>query len=290
MKKTISVLLLLLALLAVLAIGVSAYPARVVDDEDLLTDEEEAALTERLEQIREQYLFDLIIHTTRSFGGKSAQDYADDFFDYNGYGVGEKYDGAVLVVSITEGELYISSCGVGENMFNMHTVDPIFDAIIDDVRAKNYAAAFDTYITVSQRDYLDRVEEYKEQYHAGWEDDYDWDDDDPYDPYYPQRTFSAVSLPRFFVTAIIGLISALGGVSSMKGKLKTVRSKAEANEYVEYNSLNLNRSNDLFLYSNVAKVRIDHDTSSRSSGHGGYSSGSHHSSSGHSHSGGGRRI
>lgn len=68
---------------------------RLVDDADLLTDSEEQELNTELDEISEKQQCDVVVVTENSLDGKSAQDYADDFFDYNGYGYGDE-DSAVL--------------------------------------------------------------------------------------------------------------------------------------------------------------------------------------------------
>ena len=66
----------------------NAEKTLVVDDAGLLGADEIAALTEKLQSITNTYACEASIVTVNGMGGKSAQDYADDFFDYNGYGFG----------------------------------------------------------------------------------------------------------------------------------------------------------------------------------------------------------
>ncbi len=63
---------------------------RVVDNADLLTDAEEASLEEQYTQIAEKYQYDIAVVTTNTLNGKSAQDYADDYYYDNGYGYGRE--------------------------------------------------------------------------------------------------------------------------------------------------------------------------------------------------------
>ena len=42
-------------------------------------------------------------------GGKTAEAYADDYYDYNGYGYGENDDGLLLLVSMGEREWAITT-------------------------------------------------------------------------------------------------------------------------------------------------------------------------------------
>ncbi len=72
--------------------------SRVIDGADLLTDEEEAALEKRLAEIRKEIQRDLVVLTDVSCYGHERSVYAADFYDYNGYGCGTMYEGAVLLI------------------------------------------------------------------------------------------------------------------------------------------------------------------------------------------------
>ena len=71
---------------------------RVVDQADIFTDEEEAQMEKRLAQLRGQLSKDIVIFTDVSTHGLSHTAYADDFFDYYGYGIGEDFEGVCLMV------------------------------------------------------------------------------------------------------------------------------------------------------------------------------------------------
>ena len=62
----------------------------VVDDANLLSSQEETKLRIDLENFKNEYNMDAVIVTSNNLNGKSQQDYADDYFDYNGYGVGKE--------------------------------------------------------------------------------------------------------------------------------------------------------------------------------------------------------
>lgn len=94
-KKIIAILfaLMLCVLSVVPAFALSDMP-RLVDDSDVLSAEEETALLSRLDGVSEAHQFDLVVVIVDDFAGMSAMDYADDFFDYNGYGYGDGRDGS----------------------------------------------------------------------------------------------------------------------------------------------------------------------------------------------------
>ena len=62
---------------------------RLVDDADILTDSEEKELNQQLDTVSEEQECDVIIVTVDSLNGKTVEEYADDYYDDNGYGYGE---------------------------------------------------------------------------------------------------------------------------------------------------------------------------------------------------------
>ncbi|MBP0990231.1 MAG: TPM domain-containing protein [Oscillospiraceae bacterium] len=241
------------------------HPPRLVDDANLLTESEAWYIQNKLDSISERQNFDLVIVTTNDTGGKSSMDYADDYFDYNGYGFGENCDGALLLINMGDREMWISTCGFGITALTDYGIDYIFDRIEYDVRYGDYEDAFDTFCYWCDN-FVSRAK-----------------DGDPFDRNSNKEPFNEKLPGRVVISVIIGFVIALIATGVMKGKLKSVKFKTSANDYVNNGSLNITNKQDLFLYSNVSKVRIQ----SESSGGG---SSTHRSSSGSSHGGGGRSF
>ena len=86
---------------------------RLSDVADVLSDEEEAEVLSKLDEISERQQFDVVIVCLDSLRGENIQDAADDFFDYGGFGYGEEHDGTLLLVSIEDRKWHISTCGYG---------------------------------------------------------------------------------------------------------------------------------------------------------------------------------
>ena len=103
MKKQFGILLFSLILIVCMTTAISAASMpRLVDGADLLTDSEEITLLSMLGEISERQMLDVVIVTTNTLEGKSPMAYADDFYDYNGYGFGASYDGVLLLVSMED--------------------------------------------------------------------------------------------------------------------------------------------------------------------------------------------
>lgn len=255
---------LLIAVMLVFAVFGTSIPdhrllPRMVDEAGLLSISEVNNLTEKLDEISERLQFDVAVVTTKSIGTKSMQEYADDFYDYNGYGIGQDADGIMLVVLIdadkSKRECYITATGYGEKVLTDRVLDRMLDDVVSYLKYGEYAKAFDTFAELSDS-YVQNTRE-----------------ESGFDPVW------------ILFSAIVGIIVSFIIVSCMKGKLKSVRKASSADNYIREDSLNVTESRELFLYSNISKTVIETESSS-----GGGNSTSHTSSSGRSHSGGGRSF
>ena len=235
----------------------------VVDDADLLTDREEKSLHEKLEEICVRQKMDIVIVTTKTLDGTAPGDYADDIYDYNGYGYGENRDGLLLLISIDDRDLYISTHGYGITAFTDAGIKYIGDEIKENLSDGDYAAAFD--------DFAGLCDDFITKARAGT----------PYDSgNMPKKPLSWVWIP---VAVVIGFILSFITVGNMKSKLKTVRFQAAANSYMKAESMNITESRDLYLYSAVTRTaKPKNDDSGGSS--------THTSSSGSTHGGGGGKF
>ncbi|MBO5858954.1 MAG: TPM domain-containing protein, partial [Clostridia bacterium] len=126
----------------------------VVDQANIIPDDVEAALIARCETIAEEYKMEVAIVTASDFGGLIAEAYADDFYDFNGYGYGENDDGMLVVYKPGEEgerEIYITTHGNGSSVFFQGIREGIITDMKDYLIAEDYEKAFNTY--------LDRAEE-----------------------------------------------------------------------------------------------------------------------------------
>ena len=83
----------------------------LVDEAGLLSEEESSTLINKLEEISQRQENEVAVVTVNSLEGKTAEAYADDYYDYNGYGYGENDDGLLLLVSMGEREWAITTYG-----------------------------------------------------------------------------------------------------------------------------------------------------------------------------------
>lgn len=263
MKKQLTGLFVLV-LLCVMAVFPSfAKEARVVDEGNLLSSSEEADLTARLDEISERQKLDVIVVTVNGLEGKTSRDFADDYYDYKGYGYGAGKDGILLLVSMEDRDWYITTTGFGITAFTDAGIEYISEQFLPELSDGNYAKAFDIY--------AEQCDVFITQAQTG----------EPYDKgNMPKEPLSAAWIGISF---IVGLIIALISVGAMKAQLKTVRSEPAANSYVVDGSMKITENRDFFLYRNVTRrVKPKDDDKDGSS--------THTSSSGTTHGGGGGKF
>ncbi|MBO4696725.1 MAG: TPM domain-containing protein [Lachnospiraceae bacterium] len=127
--------------------------SRVLDYADLLNDEQRKAMEERLTKIRETYHMDIVVLTAPDSDGKVWEDFADDFYDYGGFGYGEDYDGMILFVDMDPADrgYTITTCGTrGQNLYN-GLVETIYDDMFDYFKSAQYYDGINVYINHAVR-------------------------------------------------------------------------------------------------------------------------------------------
>lgn len=256
MKKRILSLfgILLLAMCLIQPAFASDGIARLVDEADLLTDSEEAALSAKLDEISLRQNLDVVIVTVNSIGDRTATEYADDTYDYSGY----SDDGVLLLISIDEREWAVSTSGYGITAFTDAGLDYLTDQFADQMSDGEWNDAFHSFAWL--------CDDFITQAKTG----------SPYDAgNLPKKPFTPILTG--LVSLGIGFVIAFFRMNKWKNQLYSVQAKAAAKEYVKGGSLRLTEQKDLFLYR-----RVDRREKSESSSGG---SSTHTSSSGKTHGG-----
>ena len=223
----------------------SLYP--VVDYADLLNDDEEALLAQKIEDIQSRYQSAIVILTVDSTGSRTAEEYADDYYDYNGYGYGDYHDGVLLILAMEDRSWHISTTGSAIHVYTDSDIEYISDRFLSDLSDGHYFSGFNQFVS-------DCESELERAYNAG-----------------------RFTPGKFAVCLLIGLI--LGGVVLFifVAQLHTVRPASGAADYAQ-GGLKLSRNSDRFIRSTISKSKIPKDSGGSST---------HTGSSGTSHGGGG---
>lgn len=261
MRKGLSIILAITMCMAMAltAYGAEPHPARFVDGADLLTAEQEAALTEKLDEISERQVVDVAIVTTNSLGGKTATEFADDYFDYKGYGMGAEDDGIIFVISMGEREWAISTHAYAITAFTDAGQAYITDTVVPYMSDGDFDWAF--------HQFADLCDDYITQAKLG----------EPYDVGNMPDDLGVLgaiiwAIPCFIVGAIVAFIMKL----IKRKSLQTVMMRNDASDY--RSNLNLTAKDDVFLYRDIIRTKIEKDDDDGGSS-------THTSSSGRSHGG-----
>lgn len=273
---------LLLCLLLALALPMSAFSSendlpKVVDNGELLTQEEENQLEQAARRLTDSLEIDIIIVTVNSLDGKSVQEYADDYYDSHGYGVGSENSGILLLLSMGTREWYMSTCGDAIYIFTDYGLQQLGDAILPDLSSGAYYSAFNRW--------LDALPRYVEAYQQGRPiDGYappdDYYGEDEHVVYYPKENPLGMLAGALGIGAVVALVVIL----IMRSKMNTAKLKSNAVDYLQRGSYDLHHRHDMYLYSHVTKTKRQTNSSS------GGGSSVHRSSGGISHGGRGGRF
>lgn len=239
-----------------------------MDSADLLSVDEEATVMAKLNEVSQKQQIDIVVVTVNEItDGRTITEFADDYFDYNGYGVGDTRDGILLAVNMGTRDAWISTSGYCIDAFTDAGINFISEEIMMDMSGGFYDFAF--------LDFADWCDKFMTQARTG----------EPYDvDNMPQVPFEP--LASFIIAAVIGIIVASIAVLVMRLQLISVKRQVSASNYERKGSLNIADSNEYFLYNNVTRVRRQ----TQSSGSSGGGSTRHTSSSGRSHGGGGFKF
>ena len=191
----------------------------VVDKANIIPDDVEAALIARCDTMAEEYEMEVAIVTVNDFGGLIAEAFADDFYDFNGYGYGENDDGMLVVYKPGEEgerEIYITTHGLGSSTFFEGIREGIITDMKDYLIAEDYDKAFNTY--------LDRAEE---------------------------QLKPGTPVIWLFVLAAVGAVVGLLITGSMTAKNKSVIAQNQAKVYTRQGSLVVTGAQDVYAYSLV---------------------------------------
>lgn len=285
------VVLLMLLLLPVWGNAVESgvdTTQKVYDYAGLFTQEQTGKLQERCKALAQTTNNDIVILTISSNDTASTLAYAEDFYDYNGFGVGAAKDGILLIIDMDNRMLQTVTTGKGSQSSAYTVIDPQrLSAMEDDIY--RYLTAKDYYGGATS--FLDRTEKYFTQgadtaFWNKYNSDSNFQNDLNLDnggagnvPNYAQRFVQKLPFGAFF-----GLVIAVLIVCILRSRNKTVALARAAAAYEVPGSFIITASEDTFVSTHTSVTPIQQ--SSGSSGGGG---GFHTGSSGTSHGTGGGR-
>ena len=277
MKRRISSLILILICFFTLCTSLMAAVPRVNDLADLLSLDQIESLEKKLNILSETYQMEVVIVTTNDTEGKSSRDYADDFYDANGYGYGDNWDGLLFLIDMDNRQLWISTSGLAARYLTDSRIEQLNDTIAPHLTKANYYEGCNVFINGIENYFKSGI---PSNSHLTFEDG-----KKPFTNSYGNPLTSKNYLFYAGIAFLAALVMASIVRAIISYRYKHPRHTVPAT-LPDRLSVNYTEKHDQFISTHTTKTKIE--TSSSSGGKGGGGSSMHTSSSGRSHGGGGR--
>ena len=225
---------------------------KIYDYADLLSDSEENDLYNIILDYIEKTNLDMAIVTISENNKSSAMNYADDFYDYNNFGVGDSHDGILFLIDMDNRIMWISTTGTAIQLYDSH-IDSILDDCSPFIKSSNYFECANQFIKSSRKTYINSKRAY-------------W-----------ILGFTFITIVSLLIPTIFCMIH--------KMIHRPVKLATNADPYLDRMSIKMTKSSDTFIRSHTSRTAKNTDSSSSGSNHG-----IHTGSSGVSHGGGGRSF
>ncbi|MBT9776347.1 TPM domain-containing protein [Clostridium sp. MCC353] len=257
---------------------------RVFDHAGLFTSAQTASMETEIAELQKKMKMDVVVATTKDSGGKSAVEYADDFYDYGGFGTGNDYNGLLFLIDMDNRELTISTSGIMRRYLTDKRIDSMLDRIYEYASQGDYEGCVEQFLK-------DTLKYYNKGIQAG---QYIYDVE--------TGSISFHRSIRWYEWMLALGVSLFAAGSSCLSVVRKYGMKKERRKSADFNlayradcHFALQNQSDSLVNKFVTQAVIPRHTSSGSSGGGGRSGGSgrssvHRSSSGRSHGGGSRKF
>lgn len=236
---------------------------KVYDFAELLTEEEEQNIYQKVTEFINKHQLDLVVVTINENDKGSPSVYADDFYDYNKFGINSSRDGILFLIDMEAREIYMSTTGNAIIMYNDNRIEEALDAVYSYMTNQNYNTGIQNFISKiddmagqgvpsgNKNAYLDEKGNIK---------------------YVKKISWLLLMIISLGITGII--------MSILIFKNKLVRKKTTAKEYLKKESVKITSISEKLIGTNTIRHRIVDSSSSGGSS-------THSGSSGISHGGGG---
>ncbi|MEH7386457.1 TPM domain-containing protein, partial [Bacillus sp. JJ1521] len=147
-RKLLMIPFFLLALVAYTTVAF-ADTEIIFDQANLFSDTEKVELQEQAYSLSEQFQMDIRIVTTNDSEGKSASQYASDFYDSHGFGYGDTEDGVLYLINMDKRnrEVYIFTRDRIVDYFPTGTVEEILDNVIPYLKVEAFGESAKAFLT-----------------------------------------------------------------------------------------------------------------------------------------------
>ncbi len=124
--------------------------SRVFDDAGLLSSDEKNSLEQAIASFKEQTNQDFVFVSTNDTKGKTWEEYADDYYDDNGFGVGDDKNGMLFLIDMEHRKFHISTTGSMIDILNDNRIDNIIKSSTSDMADGRYYDAIKNVLAKSE--------------------------------------------------------------------------------------------------------------------------------------------
>lgn len=262
MKSLVKLLTGSLLLIFLFIIGGQPIHAEsmIFDQANLFSDSQKSEIEEKITLFKKDTGMDGAVVTTNDAGGKSAQAYADDFYDQQGFGVGTDHSGFLFLIDMDNRTYYISTMGKMKELLTDSRIEKMLDHAEEDMIDANYHSAALSIL----KDAINYSNRYQYDTASGEF----------------KRVYKLTPL-KTLIAAVVAVIAGIVSYSSVYGSYNLKRSTYKYS-YREKGNLNLTQKEDQLIDTFTTTRHIPKPSNN--------SSGSGNGSSGGGHGGGGRSF
>lgn len=114
---------------------------RLKDEADILTDDEETLLLEEMQRVSAETGIDVVLWTSPTAYGMDQESLIEDYYDFNGYGLGEDHDGMVMLVCMDPEDRgwAVAATGRMETIYTREAAEALDDVLYPFMKAGDYA-------------------------------------------------------------------------------------------------------------------------------------------------------
>ncbi len=313
MKKVFSLLISALLFAGLFSVNAFAYDIKLDDAAGLFSDDDIDAITKISDAFGLASDYSVAAVTTDYAEGKTAKEYAEDYYDSLIFDKGWSENGFLILIDMDNRELYFSTAGECTLTYSDYDVESILDsgyeyisdgyyadcvvAMLEHAENIYYNYSGGNYYIPDTDDYSYGDSEFSDGlvlYDGEWYEvspDGEWIYAGEYDDYNSSGSQGGFELGNILIYIVIGLVIAAVSVFAVKSNYKNIGKGDEFN--ADDITLDLSHSTDNIISRNVVTTRIPRNNNNRPGGRsGGIGGGSsvHRSSGGVRHGGGGRKF
>ena len=217
---------------------------KIYDFADIFTDNEERMLYTQVSTFIKYTNLDLAIVTISYNNKHNTPMYADDFYDYNEFGIGDKRSGLLLLIDNDTKRLYVTTTGEAINIYTDERVNTILNSVFEYYSSNEYYKGSSIFIN-----YVLSYSKVSPGKDSG----------------YVISDTGEITKSRkgILVAGIFAIIVTVISLFVMASKNKKARVAYTSYEYLRKDTLSTKIVADNFLGSSVTKEKIDNGSSNR---------------------------